>query len=218
MNRYDLVLLGFIAEKESSGYDIITTIKRRELDRWAKISTSTVYNRLLRLEKSECIVGRVEKDSNRPERTIYNITEKGRTLLRKEVVKHLTGFNDDPRQLGFAFLFATKPLEVAKQLRKHAEELSAQIAAIETMIRDEPRPTLYPEGPFLNCMARDHMQVELKYTNAAIEILNDPEKAKKLNGWFFLNFGSRTFTGGEEIPVAADLQINQPTSHNTERP
>ena len=218
MNRYDLVLLGFIAEKESSGYDIITTIKRRELDRWAKISTSTVYNRLLRLEKSECIVGRVEKDSNRPERTIYNITEKGRTLLRKEVVKHLTGFNDDPRQLGFAFLFATKPLEVAKQLRKHAEELSAQIEAIEQMIADEPRPTLYPEGPFLNCMARDHMQVELKYTNAAIEILKDPEKAKKLNGWFFLNFGSREFTGGEEIPLAADLQINQPTSHNTERP
>ena len=69
MNRYDLVLLGFIAEKESSGYDIITTIKRRELDRWAKISTSTVYNRLLRLEKSECIVGRVERDGNRPERT-----------------------------------------------------------------------------------------------------------------------------------------------------
>lgn len=202
MNRYDLVLLGFIAEKESSGYDIITTIKRRELDRWAKISTSTVYNRLLRLEKSECIVGRVEKDSNRPERTLYTITDKGRTLLRKEVVKHLTGFNDDPRQLGFAFLFATKPLEVAKQLRKHAQELQSQIGEIERMIETEPRPTLYPEGPFLNCMARDHMQVELKYTLAAIEILDDPEKAKKLNGWFFLNFGSREFTNGEEIDVS----------------
>lgn len=202
MNRYDLVLLGFIAEKESSGYDIITTIKRRELDRWAKISTSTVYNRLLRLEKSECIVGRVEKDSNRPERTIYTITDKGRTLLRKEVVKHLTGFNDDPRQLGFAFLFATKPQEVAKQLRKHAQELQSQIGEIERMIETEPRPTLYPEGPFLNCMARDHMQVELKYTLAAIEILDDPEKARKLNGWFFLNFGSREFTNGEEIDVS----------------
>lgn len=202
MNRYDLVLLGFIAEKESSGYDIITTIKRRELDRWAKISTSTVYNRLLRLEKSECIVGRVEKDSNRPERTLYTITDKGRTLLRKEVVKHLTGFNDDPRQLGFAFLFATKPTEVAKQLRKHAQELQSQIGEIERMIETEPRPTLYPEGPFLNCMARDHMQVELKYTLAAIEILDDPEKAKKLNGWFFLNFGSREFTNGEEIDVS----------------
>ena len=204
MNRYDLVLLGFIAEKESSGYDIITTIKRRELDRWAKISTSTVYNRLLRLEKNECITGRVERDGNRPERTIYSITTKGRTHLRKEVVKHLVGFNDDPRQLGFAFLYATKPQEVAKQLGKHAIELSEQIAAIEKMIDEEPRPTLYPEGPFLNCMARDHLQVELKYTRAAIEILNDPDKAAKLNGWFFLNFGSRIFTNGEEIAVPVD--------------
>lgn len=204
MNRYDLVLLGFIAEKESSGYDIITTIKRRELDRWAKISTSTVYNRLLRLEKSECIKGRVERDGNRPERTIYAITPKGRLHLRKEVVKHLVGFNDDPRQLGFAFLFATNPKEVAKQLEKHAKELAHQIKAIEKMIEEEPRPTLYPDGPFLNCMSRDHMNVELKYTLAAIEILNDPEKASKLNGWFFLNFGSRVFTNGEEIAVPAD--------------
>lgn len=203
MNRYDLVLLGFIAEKESSGYDIITTIKRRELDRWAKISTSTVYNRLTRLEKNECVVGRVERDGNRPERTLYSITPKGRSLLRKEVVKHLTGFNDDPRQLGFAFLFATRPLEVAKQLRKHAEELETQIRDIEAMIEAEPRPTLHPEGPFLNCMARDHMRVELKYTRSAIEILEDPDKAKKLNGWFFLNFGSREFTQGEAIDVSA---------------
>ncbi|MEN9355138.1 MAG: hypothetical protein RL318_2463 [Fibrobacterota bacterium] len=217
MNRYDLVLLGFIAEKESSGYDIITTIKRRELDRWAKISTSTVYNRLLRLEKSECITGRVEREGNRPERTIYAITEKGRTLLRKEVVKHLTGFNDDPRQLGFAFLFATNPLEVAKQLRKHAEELNQQIAAIEKMIAEEPRPTLYPEGPFLNCMARDHMQVELKYAHAAIEILKNPEKSAKLNGWFFLNFGSREFNGDEEIPLVADIEPTH-TAQATERP
>ena len=47
MNRYDLVLLGLILEHERSGYDIITEIRDRELDRWAKISTSTVYNRLI---------------------------------------------------------------------------------------------------------------------------------------------------------------------------
>ncbi len=205
MNRYDLVLLGFIAERESSGYDIITAIKRRELDRWAKISTSTVYNRLLRLERTACIKGRVERDGNRPERTIYAITPKGMTHLRKEVVKHLVGFNDDPRQLGYAFLFATHPRDVAKQLEKHVRELTMQIAAIERMIEEEPRPTLYADGPFLNCMARDHLQVELKYTRAAIEILNDPDKAAKLNGWFFLNFGSRKFTNGEEIHLPAEL-------------
>ena len=102
MNRYDLVLLGLILEKERSGYDIITEISNRELDRWANLSTSTVYNRLTTLEKNECIVGRAERDGNRPERMVFNITEKGREVLRKEVLKHLTGFNDDPRTLGFA--------------------------------------------------------------------------------------------------------------------
>ena len=58
MNRYDLVLLGLILEKERSGYDIITEISSRELDRWANLSTSTVYNRLTTLEKNECILGR----------------------------------------------------------------------------------------------------------------------------------------------------------------
>ncbi len=203
LNRYDLVILGFIAEREASGYDIITLIRRRELDRWAKISTSTVYNRLPRLEKSGYLKGRIEKDSNRPERTIYTITDKGLQHLRKEVVKHLTGFNDDPRQLGYAFLFATDPLEVAAQLDKHVTELTAQIATIERMIKEEPRPTLYPEGPFLNCMARDHLAIELKYTKAAIEILRDPERASRLNGWFYLNFGSRDFQKGGNAPAAA---------------
>jgi len=61
------------------------------------------------------------------------------------------------------------------------------------MIADEPRPTLFPEGPFLNCMSRDHMKIELKYVRAAIEILKDPVKNKKLSGYFHINFGNREF-------------------------
>ena len=116
MNRYDLVLLGLILEHESSGYDIITEIRDRELDRWANLSTSTVYNRLATLEKHGCIVGRSERDGNRPERVVFNITDKGRDALRKEVLKHLTGFNDDPRTLGFAFLYGAENKELIRTL------------------------------------------------------------------------------------------------------
>ena len=119
MNRYDLVLLGLILEHERSGYDIITEIRDRELDRWAKISTSTVYNRLITLEKNECIVGHSERDGNRPERMVFNITDKGKEVLRKEVLKHLTGFNDDPRTLGFAFLYGADNKEVIRTLEVH---------------------------------------------------------------------------------------------------
>ena len=193
MNRYDLVLLGLILEKERSGYDIITEIRDRELDRWANLSTSTVYNRLASLEKSECIVGRTERDGNRPERVVFNITDKGREVLRKEVLKHLTGFNDDPRTLGFAFLFGADNRELIRTLEAHERRLVTEIENLEKMIAEEPRPTLYPEGPFLNCMSRDHILVELKYVRAAIGILRDPIRNKKLDGYFYINFGNRPF-------------------------
>ena len=193
MNRYDLVLLGLILAKERSGYDIITEISNRELDRWANLSTSTVYNRLTTLEKNECIVGRAERDGNRPERMVFNITEKGREILRKEVLKHLTGFNDDPRTLGFAFLYGADQKEVIRTLEAHERRLVQEIENLERMIAEEPRPTLYPEGPFLNCMSRDHILVELKYVRAAIGILRDPIRNKKLDGYFYINFGNRDF-------------------------
>ena len=193
MNRYDLVLLGLILEHERSGYDIITEIRDRELDRWAKISTSTVYNRLITLEKNECIVGHSERDGNRPERMVFNITDKGREVLRKEVLKHLTGFNDDPRTLGFAFLYGAENKELIRTLEAHERRLVQEIENLEKMIAEEPRPTLYPEGPFLNCMSRDHILVELKYVRAAIGILRDPIRNKKLDGYFYINFGNRDF-------------------------
>jgi len=193
MNRYDLVLLGLILEKERSGYDIITEISTRELDRWANLSTSTVYNRLTTLEKNECIVGRAEREGNRPERMMFSITEKGKEVLRKEVLKHLTGFNDDPRTLGFAFLYGAENKELIRTLEAHERRLVQEIERLEKMIAEEPRPTLYPEGPFLNCMSRDHILVELKYVRAAIGILRDPIRNKKLDGYFYINFGNRDF-------------------------
>ena len=193
MNRYDLVLLGLIDEKERSGYDIITEIRVRELDRWAKISTSTVYNRLTTLQKNGSILGRAEKDGNRPERVMYSITEKGKETLRKEVLKHLTGFNDDPRTLGFAFHYGAENKELIRTLEAHERRLVQEIENLEKMIAEEPRPTLYPEGPFLNCMSRDHILVELKYVRAAIGILRDPIRNKKLDGYFYINFGNRDF-------------------------
>ena len=136
MNRYDLVLLGLILEKQRSGYDIITEVRNRELDRWANLSTSTVYNRLATLEKHGDISGQSVRDGNRPERVVFSITEKGRDTLRKEVLKHLTGFNDDPRTLGFAFLFGSDQKELIRSLEAHERRLVKEVERLEQMIAE----------------------------------------------------------------------------------
>lgn len=205
MNRYDLVLLGLILEHECSGYDIITEIRNRELDRWANLSTSTIYNRLSTLERNGSIIGRSERDRNRPERIVFNITDKGKETLRKEILRHLTGFNDDPRTLGFAFMFGAENKEILRALEAHESNLVREIENLEKMIANEPRPTLYSEGPFLNCMSRDHILVELKYVRAAIGILRDPARNKKLDGYFYINFGSRNF---ENEPIDSEIKAS----------
>jgi len=76
-------------------------------------------------------------------------------------------------------------------LEEHEIKLREEIARLNKMIDDEPRPTLYPEGPFLNCMSRDHILVELKYLRAALQILQDQQKSTMLDGYFYINFGNR---------------------------
>ena len=192
MNRYDLVLLGFILEENSSGYDIISKIKERGLERWAMISTSTVYNRLNYLENHRCIEGQTVQKSKYPPSKVYSITDKGKEALNREVIKHLTGFNNDPRTLGYAFLFGLEDkCNLVRILEEHEIKLREEVARLDKMIDDEPKPTLYPDGPFLNCMSRDHILVELKYLRAAVQILQDPQKSAMLNGYFYINFGSR---------------------------
>jgi len=203
MNRYDLVLLGFILEEDSSGYDIISKIKERGLERWAMISPSTVYNRLNYLESHRCIEGEIVQKSKYPPAKVYNITDKGREALNREVIRHLTGFNDDPRTLGYAFLFGSESTRnIIRILEEHEVKLREEVARLDKMIDDEPKPTLYPDGPFLNCMSRDHILVELKYLRAAVQILQDPQKSERLNGYFYINFGSRDW----QTPTAKDKQ------------
>ncbi len=187
MNRYDLIILGCIADHELSGYDIIQFVKAKGLDSWAKIHVSTVYSRLSSLEKKDFIIGRSEKTSNRPERTLYSITPKGTELLSSEVTEHLTGFNDDPRTLGYAYLNQV-PNQMAKEtLNEHILYLESEKEKLDNLIQSMPTSKLYEEGPFLNCMSRDHIEVELKYAQAAYDILADAKKQKYLTNFFSIN-------------------------------
>jgi DNA-binding PadR family transcriptional regulator len=195
-NRYDHVLLGTLFERPSSGYDVLGLVRKREMDRWAHISTSSTYARLLSLERQGLIEGMPMRDGRRPERVVYTLTEQGRRALAREVLLHLTGFNDDPRTLGFAYLDALDPATALQALEEHERRLVEEIEAIEKHIADHALPTLYPGGPFLNCMSRDHMRVELHYVRAACDILRDPARASRIHGFFAVNDAT--------IPIARD--------------
>ncbi|MEP9392124.1 PadR family transcriptional regulator [Gordonia sp. VNQ95] len=77
-----VLVLGLLAEKPMHPYEMVqTTICRRE-DRLVKFRPGTLYHAVDRLAADELItVHEVRREGNRPERTVYTITDAGRAAL-----------------------------------------------------------------------------------------------------------------------------------------
>ncbi len=77
-----VLVLGLLMEKPMHPYEMFqTTVERRE-DRLCKFRAGTMYHSVDRLAQGGLIeVHGVEREGNRPERTIYAITERGRAVL-----------------------------------------------------------------------------------------------------------------------------------------
>ncbi|MFW0797460.1 PadR family transcriptional regulator [Gordonia sp. CPCC 205515] len=77
-----VLVLGLVAERPMHPYEMFqTTVERRE-DRLAKFRPGTMYHTVDRLASQGLIeVYDVQREGNRPERTVYAITDAGRTAL-----------------------------------------------------------------------------------------------------------------------------------------
>ncbi|AZG44776.1 PadR family transcriptional regulator [Gordonia insulae] len=77
-----VLVLGLLAERPMHPYEMFqTTIERRE-DRLAKFRPGTMYHTVDRLAAQDLIeVHDIQREGNRPERTVYSITEVGRRTL-----------------------------------------------------------------------------------------------------------------------------------------
>jgi DNA-binding PadR family transcriptional regulator len=189
MNRYDLIILGLLEDKPQHGYDIKTFVESTEMNRWANISVSSLYNRLSWLEKHGYIYGTEQQVGNRPVRNEFRMTEAGKELLKQEVKDFIGGFNDDPRTLGLAFLHVL-PNDLAQAyVQEHIEDLQQEVKNQKSIIRKKKaaNPLLNSLSPILSNMSLEHIRVELKFMKAVLEVLQDPEKVRHLKNIFDIN-------------------------------
>ncbi|MBE0447399.1 MAG: helix-turn-helix transcriptional regulator [Actinobacteria bacterium] len=80
-SKIDLMVLGLVLEKPMHGYEINQVIGSEEMYSWLDISRTSVYYALARLKKQGFIAEVVEKQYNKPDRSVYRITETGRELF-----------------------------------------------------------------------------------------------------------------------------------------
>lgn len=88
----ELFILGYLSHKDMSGYDIFKFIEKTADTggTWYKMNKATVYNTLNRMSQDGLIeITKTVRDSKRPIKDIYRITDHGKEFLKELVLNDL---------------------------------------------------------------------------------------------------------------------------------
>ena len=83
MATIDLIVLGILKKESLSAYDIQKIVEYRNISKWVKISTPSIYKKVIQLEKKGYMKGDVVKEGNMAEKTVYSLTETGEKQFEK---------------------------------------------------------------------------------------------------------------------------------------
>lgn len=83
MSSIDLVILGIVLEKPQSAYDIQKDVEYHHFPRWTKISTPSIYRKVLQLSEKGYLQSSIVKGDRFADKAVYSITDEGRKYFNK---------------------------------------------------------------------------------------------------------------------------------------
>ena len=81
MATIDLIVLGMLKKGALSAYDIQKLVEYRNISKWVKISTPSIYKKVIQLEEKGYISSSIVKEGKMPEKAVYSLTEAGEKQL-----------------------------------------------------------------------------------------------------------------------------------------
>ncbi|MDG4804525.1 PadR family transcriptional regulator [Micromonospora sp. WMMD980] len=145
-NLLALAVLSVLVERPRHPYEIATVLRERGKDQDMPIKWGSLYTVVANLERHGLLAA-VEsgRQGRRPERTVYRITDAGRTELvdwTRELVA--VPEREHPRfEAGLSVLGALHPTEATELLRRRLDRLTGQLdaqrAALARHAREVPR-------------------------------------------------------------------------------
>lgn len=67
MATIDLIVLGMLKKEPLSAYDLQKLVEYRNISKWVKISTPSIYKKVIQLEEKGYISSHIEKEGKMPE-------------------------------------------------------------------------------------------------------------------------------------------------------
>lgn len=172
-----LAVLTMLFEAPMHPYRMQQLIKERGKDEVINVGQrASLYQTINRLERDGLIHARkVTREENRPERTIYELTEVGQQALldwmRQILSTPSKEFPEFPAAISFLPVLA--PKDAQKQLEKRAIALDAEIERID---REVAKVAFLPRLFLLEMeLLRESRVTELKWVRSVVEDLNSGE-------------------------------------------
>ena len=118
MSAVDLILLGIVLEQPCSAYDIQKNVEYRNLSKWVKISSPSIYKKVIQLEEKGYFESETVREGKMPEKTVYSITPEGKayflSLMKQTAARSVSvlfdfnaviaGLNKVPKDMALALI------------------------------------------------------------------------------------------------------------------
>ena len=145
-NPLAFAVLGSLSERPMHPYEISTMLRGRGKDQSIKVNYGSLYSVVAALEKNGYIEAlETMREGNRPERTVYQITEAGReeftSWLSELVGAPSREFH--PLEAGLAYLPALPPERVVELLEERAKAIDTEIVQL-TGVHEQMQSTGFP--------------------------------------------------------------------------
>lgn len=175
-NPLALAVLGLLTERPMHPYEMSTTLRERAKEESIKLNYGSLYSVVESLQRHQLIeVQETIREGRRPERTIYAITDAGRTEfvdwlsdLLAIPVKEYTQF-----EAALSLMPGLPPDEVLRLLQTRRTRLDTEIVATRAVLDDLARQKF----PYLFVIELDYLQeirrAELAFVDRLVAGIRD---------------------------------------------
>ena len=87
MATIDLIVLGILKKESMSAYDIQKLVEYRNISKWVKISTPSIYKKVIQIEEKGYITSTQVKEGKMPEKAVYTLTDSGKSQFEKLMIE-----------------------------------------------------------------------------------------------------------------------------------
>jgi DNA-binding PadR family transcriptional regulator len=158
------------------GYDVRRELAAWRADQWASIQSGSVYNQLRSLAKQGFIeVASVERDTSRPDRTLYRVTDDGEKEFRRLLEEVL--FNPAPQPFdllpALCFLPDIDPNELKRAITQRIATMKSFFGIYDEHIAPAlaTSPAPYIQEVFL--LTNGTLQAEVEWAQKFLERLEN---------------------------------------------